>query len=73
MTTEQKAAHDREILLDQQATTAKKTVKNSCPFYRFKEEEGKVTSCDGDVVFVAGEGCGVCQDCGREVPLFLEV
>jgi len=64
---------ERELLLDQQATIAKETVKDSCPFYRYKEEEDKVTSCDGDVVFVAGEDFGTCQACGRQVPLIVEM
>lgn len=71
MTTEQDT--NTELLIDQIATTAREVVKNSCPWYRFKKEEQKVTRCEGDVVFVAGYDFGTCQDCGREVPLFLEM
>jgi hypothetical protein len=49
------------------------TVPNSCPYYRFKKEENKVTSCNGDVIFQAGDNFGVCQSCKKEVPLILEM
>jgi len=49
------------------------TVPNSCPYYRFKEELGKVTTCNGDVVFKAGANFGTCKKCGRDIPLIIEV
>ncbi len=48
-------------------------VKNCCRFYRYKEEEGKVTSCDGTVIWKQLEFVGTCQDCGRDVPLIQEM
>ena len=64
---------EKELLLDHQATTAREVVPNCCPYWRFKKEEGKVLRCEGAVVFVAGEEFGVCQDCGRHVPLSVEM
>ena len=72
MTTTQEA-HDREQLLDQQAQQSQLVVPGSCPFYRHKYAEGKVTSCEGDVVFAAGEDYGVCQSCGRHVSIIMEM
>ena len=49
------------------------TVPNSCPHYRYKPKENKVTTCDGDVEFVTGSSVGVCQSCKKEVPIILEM
>lgn len=49
------------------------TVPNSCPHYRYKPKQGKVTTCDGDVIFQDGASYGVCQSCKNEVPLILEM
>ena len=49
------------------------TVRNSCPFYRFKPKENKVTTCDGHVDFQDGNSTGVCRSCKKEVPLILEM
>ena len=49
------------------------TVPNSCPYYRYKPKEDKVTTCDGDVIFEAGFSFGVCQSCKKQVPLLLEM
>ena len=48
-------------------------VPNSCPYYRFKPKENKVTNCGGDVIFLNGSSVGVCQSCKKEVPLILEM
>ena len=50
-----------------------KIAKDSCPWYLYKAKEAIVTSCDGDVKFEDFEAIGVCQSCGREVPLYLEM
>ncbi|MHA2047390.1 MAG: hypothetical protein ACW99G_21595 [Candidatus Thorarchaeota archaeon] len=47
-------------------------VKGSCPYYRYKPKEMKVTTCDGDVVFQKHEVYGVCQSCKKEVPMYYE-
>ena len=49
------------------------TVRNSCPLYRFKPKENKVTTCDGHVDFLDGASTGVCRSCKKEVPLILEM
>jgi len=48
-------------------------VPDSCPYYRYKPKENKVTNCGGTVVFQAGASVGVCQSCKKEVPLILEM
>jgi hypothetical protein len=48
-------------------------VKDSCPYYRYKPKENKVTTCDGDVEFVVGRDRGICLSCGKEVPLIVEM
>ena len=48
-------------------------VKNSCPHYRYKPKENKVTTCDGDVEFVVGRNFGICLSCEKEVPLIVEI
>ena len=49
------------------------TVRNSCPHYRYKPKENKVTTCDGHVDFLEGASTGVCRSCKKEVPLILEM
>ena len=49
------------------------TVSNSCPYYRYKPKEDKVTTCDGDVVFKVGSSFGTCKKCGRDIPLIVEM
>ena len=48
-------------------------VKDSCPYYRYKPKEDKVTTCDGDVEFIAGNDYGTCKSCGREIPVIVEM
>jgi hypothetical protein len=48
-------------------------VKASCPYYQYKPKEGIVSTCDGDVEFIAGNDYGTCKSCGREIPLIVEV
>ena len=45
----------------------KTIVKDSCPYYTGGEP------CGGDVVFEEYGSVGVCQKCGREVPIILEM
>ena len=48
-------------------------VLDSCPYYRYKPKENKVTNCGGIVIFLAGASTGVCQSCKKEVPIILEM
>ena len=48
-------------------------VPHSCPYYRYKPKENKVVPCGGDVIFQTGASVGVCQSCGKEIPLILEM
>jgi predicted RNA-binding Zn-ribbon protein involved in translation (DUF1610 family) len=43
------------------------TVPNSCPYYK------NGTTCDGNVTFKIGQSFGVCDKCGRDIPLILEM
>ena len=48
-------------------------VPKSCPHYRYKPKEDKVTTCDGDVEFLEHASVGVCRSCKKEVPVILEM
>ena len=48
-------------------------VKGRCPYYRYREDLGKVSSCDGDVIFEDNVSYGTCQTCKREVPIIIGV
>ena len=59
----------RELHVDEMAARnlCKTIVKNSCPYYSGGQP------CEGTVIFEQHESVGICQSCGREIPIIVQM